>query len=341
MSTDIDNAVRAARQHAAVARRPELRTLLVTGPDRVEFLDGMLSQDLRALSPGLGTRALKCTAKGRVEAYVRVRAAEEGLYLDVREEVAARLLDALTRHIVMEDCAVRDVSAEREVLLVLGPGALSMLEAVGLGAVSPELGSDAFERIGAVTVVGDGSFRLPGYELHVPIEAAAPLGQSAGGEQCLQALQRAGATLLPAAGLEVLRIEAGAPRDGAELDLETLPMEARLEHAVSLTKGCYVGQEVVARGTNLGQVNHLLVGFRLEAGPPSAPPPVALTADGQRAGELSSWAYSPTLRAHIGLGYVRRELERPGGRLDYPTGAGVGAAVVARLPFVSDSDGVS
>lgn len=332
MSTELHTAVLAARTHAVVALRPELRTLEVVGPDRVEFLDGMLSQELRSLGPGAGTRALKCTAKGRVEAYVRVRAAEDRLLLDLRAEVLDRLLTSLAGHIVMEDCAVRDVSGEREVLLVLGPAALSMLEAVGLGAVRPELGPDAFERVGAVTVVGDGSFGLPGYELHVPPGSA---------EKRRQALLRAGALHLPAEGLEVLRIEAGVPRDGAELDLETLPMEARLDRAVSLTKGCYVGQEVVARGTNLGQVNHLLVGLRLEGGPPAGPPPVELSLDGQRVGELSSWAYSPALRADIGLGYVRREFERPGVRLEYPAGAASGAAVVATLPFISDGEGAS
>lgn len=325
MSQSVDQAVRAARTRAAAVLRPDVHTLEVRGPDRVEFLDGMLSQDLRSLESGQGTWALKCTAKGRIEAYVRVRAAPEVLRVDVRREVADGLLHSLSEHIVMEDCQVLDMSAARDVVSLIGPQAFSLLEAVGLGSVSPELSPDAFETVGSVTVIRDTRFGLDAYELHLPPGTA---------DKRLSALSRAGAEILTAEALEVLRVEAGLPREGAELDLETLPMEARLEHAVSLTKGCYVGQEVVARGTNLGQVNHLLVGLRLEGGLPVGVLPVELFADGKKVGELDSAVHSPTLGVHIGLGYVRREHEAPGQVLSYVTPAGPARAVVMERPFV-------
>lgn len=325
MSTALPSPFEAARTKAVVCRRPEIRTLQVMGPDRTEFLDGMLSQDVRALQPGQGARALKCSAKGRIEAYLRVRAEEAALSLDVRAEVSDRLKETLLAHIVMEDCTVLDTSETREVLSLLGPSSYACLEAIGLGAINPELPPGAFERVGANIVIAEDGFGLPGYELHVP---------AGSGEKRAAALVRAGAMLVEADVLEVLRIEAGEPRDGAELDLETLPMEARLERAVSFTKGCYVGQEVVARGTNLGQVNHLLVGLRLGGGPPSKDKPAALSLDGRPVGEIESFGQSAMLGACVGLGYVRREHEAAGTLLSYEAASGAAEATVLGLPMI-------
>jgi folate-binding protein YgfZ len=131
--------------------------------------------------------------------------------------------------------------------------------------------------------------------------------------------------------LEILRIEAGTPRLGRELGEEVLPQEAGLDHAVSTTKGCYTGQEVMARIRTYGQVKHRLVGLRVEADAPPAPG-TPLEVEGARVGEVTSAALSPHAGA-IALGYLRRPHDEPGTRVR----AGGASAQVARLPFVEAS----
>jgi folate-binding protein YgfZ len=323
---DMSRDLLAIETATGAALRREIRTLRLTGPDRVRFLNGMVSNDVAALSQGRGSWAVKTNNKGRIEALMRVRAAPDAFFLDVRDVVATSLLETLERFIIMDDCTILDVSADRTVISVLGPGSKGVLEASGIGPVPDDLAFDQFVRRGGVEIVRDRSLGVPGYELHVA--AATAVSQ-------LDTLLARGAVAVAPEALEVVRIEAGIPIDGRDLDAETLPMEARLEYAISSTKGCYVGQEVIARGTLQGQVNYHLVGLRF-TGSPSAEG--AELKDGERhAGEVSSVVFSPRLAAWIGLGYVRRNLETPGTKLltAGPKGdAAAHEATVVALPFL-------
>jgi folate-binding protein YgfZ len=127
--------------------------------------------------------------------------------------------------------------------------------------------------------------------------------------------------------LEILRIESGTPRQGFELSEDVLPAEARLDAAISTKKGCYVGQEIVARLRSRGQVNHLLVGLCFEGDLPERG--ALLSVNGKRTGEITSVAWSPRAGA-IGLGFVRREHSEPGSVVD----AAGQPAIVTALPFV-------
>ena len=140
-----------------------------------------------------------------------------------------------------------------------------------------------------------------------------------------------------ALSLEVLRIEAGRPRFGAELGEETLPAEVRLgESAVSFTKGCYTGQEVVARMASRGRVGHLLVGLALEAGDAPLPAPgTQLRREGTAVGEVTSSARSPEA-GPIALGFVRAAHAGPGARLELASG---GEARIVELPIVGPDGG--
>jgi folate-binding protein YgfZ len=158
----------------------------------------------------------------------------------------------------------------------------------------------------------------PALQLFVP---------AAAGAAARAALERAGALAGDAAALEVLRVEAGVPRMGAELSEEVLPPEARLEHAISYTKGCYTGQEIIARVRSRGQVAHLLVGLAPDDGAPLAVG-AAIEAEGERVGEVTSAAVSSRL-GPIALGYVRRAHAEPGTAL---SAAGRSVRVRA-LPF--------
>lgn len=323
----IDHEVKAIREGAAVLRRADVRTLEVVGPDRVRFLNGMVSNDVSRLSPGQGTIAIKTTNRGRVEGVLRVRAREDALLLDLLDVVADRVRGTLERFIVMDDCAVNDVSSAREVVSVFGERSRTVLGALGFGPDIVDLEMHAYARLGDLEIVRDGLLGVHGYEIHAPAGDASAL---------IADLLAHGATPITPEALDIARIEAGVPIDGRDLDDETIPMEARLERAINLSKGCYVGQEVLARATNFGQVKHILIGLVFDGGAaPEAGASLVLPSDGSPVGELTSVARSRAVGAPIALGYVKRVHEAPGTRLDVPLATGgVAHATIVELPFV-------
>jgi folate-binding protein YgfZ len=317
-------AVRAARLRAAWARRPEVHTLALTGPDRARFLNGQVTQDVLALAPGQGAMAVKTSAKGRTEAYLRVRVASDVVWLDLDAAVAAPVAQALSRYIIMDDCEVHDRTSTRVVLTVLGPEARAVLarldvvvpEGLPLHATAPLAGGGV--------VVADGTLGLTGYELHLPSAQAAEL---------VARLEALGVEVpeLSAEAREIVRVEEGIPRDGHELDVDTLPLEASLQHAISLTKGCYTGQEVIARATHQGGVNWQMVGLLPEQGPIVGALHAAETRDDKVAGEACTQVWSARLDRAVALGFVRTALAAPGSRL----WAESGPVEVLALPLTS------
>ena len=316
MKAEVD----AIRTGAAVVLRPEVRTLELTGPDRVRFLNGMVSNDVAKLSSGRGMLAIKANNKGRIEGVLRVRMTEDALLIDVREAVAPKILEVLDKFIVMDDCAVRDVSNERGVLGVYGPESKKVLAAIGLdpGSVEPH----AFVVKDDATIVRDTWLGVDGYELHSP-----------SAEALKERLVASGAKPVSLEAIDAARIEAGVPIDGVDLDDDTIPLEARLQHAIDFAKGCYVGQEVISRATNFGQVRHLLVG--LDMGGERPPPAGArIMSSGKETGEITSAVMSPTLGRPIGLGYVRTADDVVGNWVTIEHEGQVWEAVIAALPFV-------
>jgi folate-binding protein YgfZ len=303
----------AVRRGAGLFRLPQRGVLAVEGRDRVRWLDGMLSNDVAGLAPGperSGCYALLLTRKGRIVADLRVLLRPEALWLELPRGAVAPVAETLGRFIVADDVVLRDASQELERLALEGPAAPEILEAA-LGAPLPlaaEAGADV-ELAGVhLLVAAFGWSGAPARQLFAP---------AGSGEGVAHALAEAGAARglveASAEALEILRIEAGVPRLGTELDEEVLPAEARLERAVSQTKGCYTGQEIVARLESRGHVNHRLVGLALE-GP--TPPQVGaeIRAGDRGIGEVTSACLSPAAGA-IALGYVRVPHDAPDTRL--------------------------
>jgi folate-binding protein YgfZ len=312
----------AIRRSAAIVARPEVRTLLLDGPDAERFLNGMVSNDVARLAPGSGMAAVKTTNKGRIEGLLRVRRIESGFLLDLREASAGKVLDSLARFIIMDDCAIRDASEERSVVSLLGPRAKALLDA-------PDLDPHGFVVRGDRTIVRDAMLGLEGYEVHVRGSADAAISE----------LVAKGALAISLEALEIARVEAGIPLDGKDLDDDTIPLEARLEWAIDFHKGCYIGQEVIARATNLGGVKHILVGLLVDAPDPNVAGASLLVPETRdRTGEITSAVWSPSLGRAIALGYVRRAHEAPGTRLlvERPA-ASEASALVSPLPFVRSS----
>ena len=321
-------AVQAARVSAVLFEGTARGVIEVSGSDRVRWLDGMISGDvgkLEAADDGAGCYATLLTNRGAIVADLHVGRLGERFWLESTRSEIPRISMALDRFIIADDVNLVDRSEEFAVWGLEGPLAGQILSAaIGGGTDLPA--ADCWGEVniaGADVVVG--AFGWSG-------ESAYQLWVAPGAKDVVaEALDAAaGSPLIKGdeTALEVLRVEAGIPALGSELDEEVLPPEARLERAIATDKGCYVGQEIVARLRARGQVNHLLVGLKFEPDT-KASVGVALSSGGKSTGEVTTLVESPDL-GRIALGYVRRAHAEPGTVVDFAGGHGT----VASLPFV-------
>lgn len=317
--------LRSLRESAALFELPQRAVIEVRGSDRERWLDGMVSNEVKGLAAGSdrsGCYATLLTVKGRIVADLHVLARPEAYWLDVEAGARELVLARLDRYLIADDVTLEDRGSTIERLGVEGPSAAAWLGAAGFtGELPGPDGASEGELAGIALVVA-----AYGWSGESAFQLFAPEGSSASLVEALGAVRPEGACPSASAEtLEVARIEAGVPRQFAELDEEVFPAEARLdERAVSSRKGCYTGQEIVARLRSRGHVNHLLVALRFEGPPPA--PDTELSYGDKRTGEVTSVCESPTAGA-IGLGYVRVEHSQPGTELR----AGESAARVAEL----------
>jgi folate-binding protein YgfZ len=310
---ELDAQYRQLREECGLVEEGDRGLLVVRGPEAAEYLQGQLTNDIEAIAPGDGAYAALLDRKGHMQADMRVlRPGEEPeLLLDL--EPAG--LEAARRHLQMykigREVEVDDESGNHTLLSLVGPRAV---EVAGTAAL-PELACETTTIAGAQCVaIGTAS----GVDL---VFAAAHR------DAVREALLAAGAVEVSPEAAEILRIETGRPRFGAEMGTETMPAEAGIvEQAVSFTKGCYIGQETVARLHYKGKPNRHLRGLRLSA---PARPGEPLRLGEKEVGRVGSAAVSPAF-GPIGLAILRREAE-PGATLAVGED-GVTAEVVA-LPF--------
>jgi len=324
----------AVRSAAGLFDMSNRGVIVATGGDRVRWLDGMVSNDIGALAPGprSGCYATLLTPKGAIVADLHVLDRGDALWLELARDAVAGVIERLDRYIIADDVALEDASGRLHQLALEGPRARSIFAlAVGRELELEPFACEDVEVAGVPVVAASfGWSGETGYRLLVPepswTDVEAALLDAGAGEGLVRG---------DAEALEVLRIEAGIPLLGSELDESVLPDEARLDHAISSDKGCYVGQEIVARVRSRGQVNHLLVGLRFATDElPEIDTP--LLAGERRSGEVTSVCRSPSEGA-IGLGYLRREHAEPGTSVR----AGELEAVVTALPFVRGSAAVA
>ena len=311
---------RAAREGAALVDLPDRGILAVTGPLRQKFLHGVLSNDVEKLLPGQGRRAALMDAKGHLLALMRVLVGQTEVWLEVAGNRADLVEEKLTFYRVA--APVRFQRRPVEVMALLGPRAREVLAKTGCDV--PDLEPDAHVA-GAVAgqpvrVARAGDMPAQGYVLHV---------DSPGAASATTALQSAGAVPIGRATLDALRIEDGRPWYGPDVTEDNLLHETGLiQEYHSPTKGCYVGQEVIARlDARGGNVNKALRGLRL-SGPAEAGS--AVTAEGKEVGRITTAAVSPRL-GPIALAYVHRSRFDAGAQVEV---AGAAATVVS-LPFES------
>ncbi len=293
---------RAARQDAVLSDRSDLGRLLVSGKDALDLLHRLTTQDVRSLGPGQGTAAAFVTAKGRLIDWVTLHSLEDRLLCLTGPGRSIAVADYIDRYTFREEVKVENADRSHGTLGLFGARARERVARLfGESAAERPLHHPVQVRLAGAEAVLARTFPLAGdgYHLTAPAGAlpalrAAILERSTGLIEADQAC------------LEILRIEAGLPAAGRELTEDYNPWEARLNDAISLNKGCYVGQEVVARLNTYKKVSKYLVRLRIESGVPA--PGARLVGQGDEAiGTLTSAAAVPGEDRVLGLGYVRDE----------------------------------
>ena len=311
IAPELDAQYRILRETAGALERSERRSLQITGSEAAEYLQGQLTNEIEALEPGEGCYAALLDRKGHMQADMRVLRTDDGLRLDT-EAVAG---DAAFRHLntykVGREVTIVEVTDRLAVLSVIGPAAAELV----LGGPAGPEHSHREMTLGGVAVLA--ATTDLGVDLLVP---------RTGTPAVLDALTAAGAEPVTEAAAEIVRVESGRPRFGREMTTATIPQEAGInERAVDFSKGCYIGQETVARLHYRGKPNRHLRGLRL-AGPAADGDPVRL---GERElGTIGTAVLSPA-RGPVALAILRREAE-PAATVE--VGDGNSAEVVA-LPF--------
>lgn len=289
--------------------RPPLAWLELTGSDRAKFLHNFCTQDIRGLVPGRGAEAFVTTLQGKVLAHAQVWAGSESLALCVTADRVAPLLKHFDKYRITEDVAFVDRSAEFVTLLAAGPEAAERLTAAGLAAASLGEMNHCVVPGEGVRVARVGWLGQPGFLLAIPGASVVTWGDR---------LLAAGFHPAGQQAFEALRIEACFPWYGLDITDANLAQEVRrTKQAISFAKGCYLGQETVARIDALGHVNQQLCGIRFTSGPvPPAGTPVF--AEGQAdkpAGRITSATLSFMEDVPVGLAYLRRGHDRSGARV--------------------------
>jgi tRNA-modifying protein YgfZ len=309
---EVDGQYRVLREEAGWVDRTARGKLLVTGPEAADYLQGQLTNDVEALEPGAGCYAALLDRKGHMQADMRILRLSSGeIWLDTEPEAVVAVLRHLSMYSIGRDVHIEDVSKAWAITSLIGPAAV---EAAGVGPLHPEHSHREVE-------VGGVASRAVATDLGLDLICdAADVGA------IRAAVGETGAVEVSEAAAEIIRVESGRPRFGREMTSRTIPQEAGIaERAVSFTKGCYIGQETVARLHYKGKPNRHLRGLRLEA-PASAGDPIRL---GEReVGAVGTAVLSPAL-GPIALAIVRREAE-PGAQVDVGDD---GSAEVVELPF--------
>jgi len=318
-----------ARESVALLDTDYRAFLYLDGPDRVRYLNAVTSCNIKDLAPGEGTVGLLLNPQGHILAELECYALPDRLLVGCHAWAGPRTLETLDKYIIMDDVTLHDASEELGSLAVEGPKAPGLLADIGgleLEAMSEFAHCEVTVGKIPCRMIRRSHYGEIGAEFLAHREKLPALWKT-----LLDAMRRPawrGGPLGYAAAY-VLRLEAGIPWFGYDFDEKQIPHEAALEDShLSYTKGCYTGQEIVERVRSRGQVHRRRVALQFSgtAVPRSNTP---LLAEGKEVGYVSSAARSPALGRVIGMGYLRREHQAPGSRVECEGGT---AEVVARAP---------
>ncbi len=265
--------------------------IVARGRDRARFLHNLTSNEVKKLVPGAGCYAFLLTPQGRIQADLLLFCFADHFLIETEPELREKVPAHLRRYIVADQVELEDVTARTAEIGLEGPAAAALLAALGAPAPSADFAHSPWEE---AEVANAGLTGQPGFRVFCPLEAAPGL---------IARFESAGARPAAPQDVRLVRIENGKPRYGEDILETSLPQETQQMHAVSFTKGCYIGQEIVERIRARGHVNRKLRRVDLPGAEPAAPG-ARVQVDGKEA-EITSSVYSPREGKTIALAYVR------------------------------------
>jgi folate-binding protein YgfZ len=308
----------AARQAAALAEKDWFGILKLTGAERASWLQGMVTNDVEKLAPGAGCYAAHLTPQGKIVAQMQILADGDALWLALERAAIPKLIEAFDKLIIMEDVQVADASEEYDIFGLIGPKARPVLESWT---------GEPLDIEGAYRHRAFDGCRIAASDLGYDVWA--PQGQA---DKVLRLLAGSGATAIDRGTWDVLRTEAGIPLYGVDID-ETTTMPELGEAGISYEKGCYIGQEVVAKVKYIGHVNRRFVGLVFSgSGLPEMKSRIYKA--GKEVGYVTTTLFSPGLDKPIALGFASRAAYEPGTAVEVVSGTSRHSAAIVGLPFV-------
>jgi tRNA-modifying protein YgfZ len=326
----------AVTTHAGLVDRSDRLRLEITGPDRAKFLHNLTTNEIKRLAVGHGCEAFVASPQGKTIGYLTVLAAEDKIIVRADPGGDELVLPHFRKYGVFDEVSIDDRGPETFELHLFGPAAAELAWRVA-GPLPEEDYAHRLAEIGGnlVRLVRESPAMPSGLTVIGEKPAAGPV------RNCLLEHGRdLGLIEIDAPAFDVLRIEAGTPVFGKEITEKNLPQEfGRDDRAINFVKGCYLGQETVARIDALGHVNQLLKGLVFEPGSPCPQPASVLEHEGKRVGAITSAAFSPRRNAPIGLGLLRTSHCTAGTRLKVTPQEGTEAveAIVSDLPMTDRS----
>jgi len=304
--------------------QPQRAEIVLTGSDRVRWLNGMVTNNIRDLAPGWGVYSFLLNPQGHIQADFYAYNRGNSLLIDVDLALKEKVLGIFDHYIIMDDVEVSDGSDKLTTIAINGPGSRATLQAAGITVpeiASLQLVDMAWRGIDITIARGDNPL-VESYEAWIAPGNASNLWE---------ALVSARAKPVSASALDLLRIASGIPRYGQDIRERDLPQETEQQRALHFSKGCYVGQEIVERIRSRGAVHRKFTGFEVEGSLPS--PGTKIQARGKDVGEITSAVLLPLPNTEqeraVALGYIRREVAKPDQALD----AGDNKLKITDLPF--------
>ena len=314
----------AVKKSSGMADMSSLGRLVITGKDRVSFLNGLLTNDATKLRDSEGQHTALLNNKARVTADLYLYGQPDALLIDTGNAAASKVKEDLDRFVITEDVQIRDATRDLVQITIQGSESGSAIKET-LGTSVDDLKPLQQKTLGPSTLVSRDRTGQGGYDIILPTDEAEAVWQGFLLKSGVSGVKPVGAR-----ALEILRLEAGYPKYGVDVDENTIILEAGYKDAISFTKGCYLGQEVVARASHIGRVNKQLVQLEIETNEP----PLSrskLRSDKIDAGFVTSAAFSPGIGKVVALAYANRDYAKDGTRLSVEGSEKSNIAIVTRV----------
>ncbi|MGH9339026.1 MAG: YgfZ/GcvT domain-containing protein [Acidobacteriota bacterium] len=291
----------------------------VTGPDRETFLHAMISNEVNQLPVFSGRYGTFLTSTGKMVSDLFYYKFPDFILIDIQRDLLSRTIETLEKFIIMDEVYLKDRSQDFDHISIQGPDSRRLIEELfGEGMTTGQYQIHELAWTGAkLWLIGKPELAGAGFEIVSPIESRDSLRRAV-----LNRGRQFGMLEITPETFDVLRLEAGIPRFGVDMDENNYPMEARLNHAISLTKGCYIGQEVVSKATHIGGVARLLSRLRISGEKVPKEGWEVFDPEGKKIGRVTSAAFSPQFGCPIAFAYLKRAFAQAGQSCTIRSGSG-------------------